>query len=684
MKAGCSTGACHGALAGQNGFRLSLRGYDDDGDYKSLTRHALSRRINPYQPEKSLILLKATNAIPHKGGERFKVGSPEYQILAEWIAQGTKGPSAADPRISHIELQPPKLTSKVGAEQQLKVVAHFTDGAQRDVTRFARFTSTDGSVLNVDDDGKFKVQSHGEASVTAWFLSKLTTTTITVPFDKPVDPAVFATSKKRNFIDELVIEKLRELNLPPSPSSSDAEFLRRVYLDTIGVLPRPEEARAFFDDASPNRRDKLIEQLLSRPEFVDYWSYKWSDLLLVSSKDLRAPAMWAYYNWVRDNVAANTPWDQFARKLVTARGDTLENGAANFYILHDDPTEISETLSVAMLGMAINCARCHNHPLEKWTNDQYFSMANLFGRVRSKNGSSDGEHIVFAAAQGDVIQPLTGRPQPPAPLDAKPISLEDPQDRREYFADWLVSRDNPYFSRAIVNRVWANYMGVGLVEKVDDMRLTNPASNEKLLNALAAYLADNQFDLKALMRLILQSETYQRSSRALPENARDGRMYSRYYPRRLMAEVLLDAYSQVAGAPTEFAGYGPARALQLPDSNVDSYFLKAFGRADRVQTCECERTADPSMAQALHIANGPSLNEKLARNDNRVAQLLAMKLTDEQLIDEAYLSSLTRYPRPEEKQTILALWKDSKDEKRQLVEDLLWSLLSSNEFLFNH
>jgi Protein of unknown function (DUF1553)/Protein of unknown function (DUF1549) len=453
------------------------------------------------------------------------------------------------------------------------------------------------------------------------------------------------------------------------------------------VLPTPEEVRQFLADASTDKRDKLIESLLERPEFVDYWSYKWSDLLLVSSRKLKPAGMWSYYNWVREQVAQNTPWDEFARKVVTATGSTLENGAANFYLLHDDPTTMSETASVALLGMSINCAKCHNHPMEKWTNDQYYGMANLFARVRTKNAPGEGNFIVFSAAEGDLVQPLTGKPQAPTPLDGKTAPIEKPGERRGHVADWLVSRENPYFSRAITNRVWANFMGVGLVEAVDDMRKTNPASNEKLLDALANHLADQKFDLKALMREILRSETYQRSSEVLPGNKADRRFYSRYYPKRLMAEVLLDALSQATGAPTQFKDYGPGtRAIQLPDSNVESYFLKAFGRPDRVITCECERTLMPSMAQSLHISNGDTINEKLRAKGNRVEKLLAEKAPDEKIVEEAYLAALSRFPTGEEKRQLVAALSEAKDPaaKREVVEDLFWSVLSTNAFLFNH
>jgi hypothetical protein len=680
-RAGCNSGACHGAAAGKNGFHLSLRGYDDEGDYWTLTRQALGRRINPADPGHSLMLLKPTTAVPHKGGERFKVNSPEYQILSEWIASGTLGPKPDDTRVQSIEVIPNHVTLKPKDPQQVLVLAHFSDGSERDVTHWAKFNATESSAATVDESGEVKCAGHGEGAITAWYLSKMAVATVTSPNEGQVPADSYAGA--RNVVDEIVLEKLKSLNLPTSPVASDAEFLRRAFIDTIGVLPTADEVRSFLTDSSSDKCDRLIESLLARPEFVDYWTYKWSDLLLVSSRKLNPQEMWSYYHWVRDRVASNTPWDQVARELVTATGSVRENGAANFYVLHADPTEVSETLSVSMLGMSIACAKCHNHPMEKWTNGQYYGMANLFARTRVKAGP-DGAPVVFTAAEGELNQPLTGKPQPPRPLDAPPVPGSY-ADRREYFADWLTSKNNPYFARAIVNRVWANFMGVGLVEKVDDMRVSNPPSNEKLLTTLAEYLVQNHYDLKQLMRLILQSQTYQRSSAVTGMNVGDTRFYSHHYPRRIMAEVLLDAMSQAAAAPTAFANY-PAgwRATQLPDSNIDSYFLKSFGRPDRILTCECERTSNPSMGQAMHIANGDTVNQKLEAKGNRITQLLDEKASNEKIVEDSYLWALSRFPTEAEKQQIVGVLKDAGDNKRQAIEDLYWGLLSSNEFLFDH
>jgi hypothetical protein len=685
-KFGCSAGACHGAAAGKNGFKLSLRGYDNQGDFIALTRHALGRRIIPQDPGRSLLLTKPTGSIPHKGGKRFEVESPEYRVISQWIAGGFPGPKDSDSKIERIEITPNHVNLLPGAKQQILVRAYFDNDKQEDVTRWAKYSSANESVVRVNEEGQVEVIGYGEGAITAWYLSRIATTTITAPFEEVAPDLDIADSKADNLIDLEVQKKLTQLNLPSSARSNDSQFLRRVYLDTLGILPTVKEARTFLEDNRPTKRSELIGQLLQRPEYVDYWSYKWSDLLLVQSKQLGTPAMWAYYRWIREQVARNTPWDEFARQVVTAQGSNLSNGAANFFVLHDDPMIMAETTTQAFLGMSINCAKCHNHPLEKWTNDQYFQMANLFARVRTKNGSANNESIIFTSFSGEVVQPLTGKPQPPTPLDGTPVAEDDTRDRRHHLANWLVAADNPYFSRAIANRVWANFMGVGLVENIDDLRVTNPASNEALLSRLGKYLADNDFDLKAMIRLILESDTYQRSSDPNGINKEDSRFYSRYYPRRLMAEVMLDAFSQITDVPTAFSGFPEGwRALQLPDSNIESYFLSSFGRADRAQTCVCERTDEPSVAQVLHIANGKTLNQKLSDPNNSIGASLDQKTPPLKIVENLYLAALSRFPSEPEKAGIESLLNETPSEEiRPALEDIYWAVLSSREFLFSH
>ena len=690
-KQGCNGGACHGARAGKNGFRLTLFGFDHDADHSYLTRQARGRRIVLGDPGRSLLLTKPTGILPHKGGVRLQRDSLEYRVLAEWIAGGAPPAHDDDPKIAHLEVLPQYSRQQVGAAQQLVVLAHFSDGHVEDVTQWAKYTSVNSSVAAVDGAGRVGISGSGEGAVTVWYLNRTQLAFLSVPFENEVPAAVFAESSRRNFIDEYILAKLASLQVPPSPRCDDATFIRRAFLDTIGILPTADEVERFLDDGAPDKRDRLIDSLLARSEFVDYWSYKWSDLLLVSGQRLRPEALKAYYGWIRARVADNTPWDELVRQVVTASGSTFENGAANFYALHQDPTEMSETVAQAFLGLSINCAKCHNHPLEKWTNDQYYGMANMFSRVRAKGWggdfrNGDGRRIVFSDTQGELLQPSKAQPQPPRPLDAASLSFEATADRREYLAEWLTSPENPYFGRAIANRLWANFFGVGLVEKVDDLRATNPASNEELLNAVADYLAQHNYDLKELMRAILRSAAYQRSSLPLAENRGDGRFYSRYYPRRLPAEVMLDALSQATRVPSEFKDFPKGtRALELPDTSVDSYFLSTFGRPDRLITCDCERSDEPSMTQVLHIYNGNTLNAKLESKSNRIDELLAAGMNDDQIVERAYLESLSRRPTDDEQRRLMEVLAEVVPaERRAVLEDLYWSILSSREFLFNH
>jgi len=705
-KATCNSGACHGALAGKGGFRLSLLGYDVEGDYQTITRGVRGRRVDLAQPAHSLLLTKPTAATKHKGGKLIDVKSREYRVLAEWIAAGTPGPKPEERRVRHIEVLPELSLLKKGDKQQLLVRAHYTDGRVEDVTAWAKFTSSNEVVASVDPkSGEVSIVGHGEGAVTAWFDSQIVLARLTSPFTHDLASAEYENAARRNVIDDKVLAQLQRLKLKPSPRSTDSEFLRRAYLDTIGVLPTPEESRTFLSSTEPDKRDKLIDTLLARPEFVDYWTYRWADMLMISGRLLRPEAVKSYYLWLRDRVAQNTPWDELARQLVTASGDSLTNGATNFFAVNQEPETMAENVSQTFLALSINCAKCHNHPLEKWTNDQYYAFANLFSRVRAKGWggdtrSGDGIRTLFVEPRGELLQPRTGKPQLPAPLDGDTLDPNDPGDRRYHLAKWLTAPENPYFTRTIANRVWAAFFGMGIVEPVDDLRASNPASNEPLLEALAETLVDNGYDLKALMRLILQSETYQRSSNTLPENAGDSRYFSRYYPRRLIAEVLHDAIAGITEVPAEFTAvklqdgseektaFYPkgTRALQLYDSAVASYFLKTFGRNDRDIACECERSIQPSMVQAMHLANGDTVNAKLAKPESRVTRLLKEVGTDEsKWVEEAFMLCLSREPTPVEKKHFQSMFAQAAPaDKRATLEDLFWALLTSREFLFQH
>ncbi len=694
-KMGCNQGACHGALAGKNGFKLTLRGYDPDADYDTLTRQAVGRRISLADPASSLLLKKATFGLPHGGGKRFGVESLEYRVLSEWIANGTPAPKDSDVDVAALEVFPRRSILEPGVEQQLVVRARYTDGRLEDVTRWVKFTSANEGVATVDDSGRLKTTGHGESAITLWYQNKVLYARVAVPYPNKVSSADYAKFQPAGFIDELMLDKWKSLKLIPSPRTTDAQFLRRVYLDAAGILPTPEEVEEFLADQSPDKRAKTVDKLLERDEFADYWAYKWSDLLLVSSRKLRPNAMWAFYNWIHDSVKVNKPWDQFARDIFTSSGSSRQNGALNYFVLHRDAIDLSENVTQAFLGQRLTCARCHNHPLEKWTQKQYYQFANLFARVGQKNGDAAGETVVFAKTSGDINHPRLLRPLEPAPLDGKSMALDSLEDRRRLFATWLTSPDNEYFAKNIVNRVWGNIMGRGLCHPIDDVRATNPASSEELFNALAKDFVSNGFNIKRLIRQILVSSTYQVSSEANATNQSDNIFYSKYIVKRLPGEVILDAMSQVTGIPASFAGY-PAgtRAMQLPDVRVQSQFLSVFGRPERIICDAGERTQDPSITQALHVINGDTLNKKLSDPNGYIALFQKIGLSEPRVLDQLSLAAYGRYPAAEEKQTILgALAKArvagvtqeaAKDSKRQALEDMVWAMLTSKEFLFNH
>lgn len=697
-KVGCNSGPCHGALAGKNGFKLTLRGYDPEADYFTLTRQALARRTERLEPAKSLILLKPTLTIPHGGGRRFPVGSPEYKIMSGWIAEGMPAPKDTDARVEELEVLPREISLRPGAEQQILVRAHYSDGSAKDVTRWAKFSSGDMSVATVDDLGRVKMAGYGEAPVTVWYQSRVSFARLSVPFPVAIDPAVFKNAPRNNTIDDLVLKKLQFLHIPPSRPATDAEFIRRAYLDAAGILPTPAETEKFLADPSPDKRSRLVAELTARPEFVDYWTYKWSDLLLVSSKNLSPDQMWSFYDWIRESVQQNKPWDRFVYEIVTATGNSRQNGPANYFVIEHDPIQISENMTKAFLGTSITCAHCHNHPLEKWTQKDYFAMANLFARVRLKTGGFNrgglDDATVYSSPSGDLIFPRLGRPLAPQPLDAAALSLDSPEDRRVYFAQWLTSPKNRYFAKALVNRVWKNFMGRGLVEAVDDLRETNPPSNEDLFNALTDDFIAHNFDVRTLIRTVMNSATYQTAAEPLKDNLQDEKYYSHYIIRRLPAEVMLDAISQVLQAPTQFDGY-PAgtRALQLPDTQVNSYFLTVFGRPPREQTSAAERQSEPSITQALHVINGETLNDKLRAPGGSVEMLSKLGMPDERAVDYLFLAAFCRHPSAAETKEMVADLQNAEAQRlasgnanphRAALGDFAWALVTSKEFMFDH
>lgn len=687
-KASCNSGSCHGANAGRGGFHLSLLGYDPLSDYDSLTRFIGARRISPAQPDNSLILRKATARMAHGGGMRFSPDSTEYRTLRTWIVNGAIAPKDAEPKVKSLVVSPGSRSIALGQTQCYRVEAVYNDGTKRDVTSRTLFSSGDGSVLSVTPDGMAKVVGPGEGAVVIRYNGVFTVARLSSPFGRPLRQSTESTT----LIDRLVNERLAALGLPASPNCSDGEFIRRATLDVIGSLPTTQAVQSFLQDVTPNKREKLIEMLLASPGYVDFWTLKWGDLLRSSKHSLREKGITAFYTWIRDSVATNKPWDKFVREMLTAEGSTYQNGPVNFLRAGTEPESqpilpaqmLGETTAQLFLGVRLQCAQCHNHPFEKWTQVQYYQLASFFGRLDAKNGKELDEKVVFDNSTGEVRHPRTGEAVHPTPLDGAPVPADFKGDRRKALTDWMTAPDNPFFANVIVNRIWKHYMGRGLVEPVDDFRVTNPATNPPLLNHLASSLRTGKYDLKRLMREIMLSDTYQRSSRTLPNNAADNRYFSHFLVKRLTAEQMLDALNDVTGSQEKFEGY-PAgtRAVQLSDTSIASFFLDAFGRPLRQTTCECERSSDTGVTQALHLMNSATVQDKLGAPKGRLATLAQSKRELVELLEELYLSTLSRLPTSEEAVRATE-WLGRTTNRQQALEDLTWAILNSKEFLFNH
>lgn len=712
-KSGCNMGACHGAGAGKGGLKLSLLGYDPDADYEVITRGAGARRVAPAQPENSLLLRKPAFTVFHKGGQRFRVGSPEYRLLRDWIAAGMPGPTPKDLRVVSIAAVPLTRTLTPGQTQRITVWAKYNDGTRRDATGQTIFTASDESVASVGPNGEAKVNGAGEGAIVLRYQSVVATATLTSPYAPPISRPAAAYAKS-GLIDRHAGRKLDSLGLPQSPDCTDADFLRRAYLDVIGLLPTPQEARTFLASSDPRKREKLVDSLLARPEYVDYWTLRWADILRCSRKSLGDKGMASLYTWIRTSVAENKPWNRFAQELLLAQGSTFSNGATNYFRTATSPNTLAETTSQVFLGVRIECAKCHNHPYERWTQNQYYQMAAFFARVGSKTGDRKDEPVVILSNSGEVRHPKTGKEVAACALDGVPLKPDFTGDRREVLADWLTSPQNPFFAHEAVNRLWKHFLGRGLVEPVDDLRATNPASNPALFDALSDDFAKNGYDLKRLMRSILLSQIYQRSPIPSKGNERDTKYYSHYAFKRIDAEPLLDAIAAATGAPDKFEGFPVGlRATQLPDTGVGSYFLDLFGRPARNVACECERSADPNLGQILHLMNDTAINARIGSKSGRIAGLLSTKSDPKRITDELYLATYSRFPTPSERQQATAAitasvpaaptvwvnpwksapaleWKDAKapppppKTRQEAAEDILWALLNSKEFVFNH
>lgn len=687
--AGCNAGACHGKARGQNGFALSLLGFDPDFDFDSIVQQARGRRVFPAAADNSLLLLKATGYLPHGGGERIAAATPEYEIVRRWIAAGAPRAGAEHPTLVDIHIAPDERVLRGSEQQQLMVTAQYSDGSTRDVTRFTNFESNESAVVAVDRLGLVTAgELPGEASIMARYMGRIATWNTAIPLPGAVDDSYYGALPRHNFIDELVWDKLQELHITPSQPASDSQLLRRMYLDIIGRLPKPDEARAYLADTSPHKRGDLIESLLARPEYADYWANKWVDLLRPNPYRVGIKATRSLDAWVREAFRDNRPYDQFVRGLVTAQGSTWHNGAVTMFRDRRTPDEITTMVSQLFLGTRLECAKCHQHPFEVWGQTDFYSLAAYFARVGYKGTGlsppiSGGEEIVFTAANGDVRHPLTGEILAPRPLYGTAREVQPDDDPREVLMEWMLSDGKFAFARVAVNRVWADLMARGLVEPVDDLRATNPPSNAALLDALAQDFIDGGYDLKSLLRTITASYVYGLSSLPNEQNISDTLNYSRHYRQRLRAEVLLDAIGDVAEAPQTLSAMpAGARAVELWTHRIDSLFLDAFGRPDPNQDPPCERTTDTTVVQALHLMNSPQLHSQIAHDTGRAARLASSDLEPGQIVDELYLAAYARYPDASERENAVALYQAEGVDRRAATEDLLWALVNTPEFVF--
>jgi len=685
MKAGCNAGACHGSSRGKDGFHLSLFGYDPDGDYTRLTRQQIGRRVNLALPEESLLLEKSLGVVNHTGGERFKKDSELYRTLLQWIELGAPKDASDVAQVTSLEVLPHSAVLEgSNATQRLTVRANYSDGTDRDVTSLAVFISNNEPSARVSESGVITAGQRGEAFVMARFDTfTVGSQIIVVPkdstFEYPND------IPRRNYIDDLVDAKLKKLRIAPSPLCDDATFLRRATLDITGTLPATEDLRKFLDDSSPAKRDHAIEALLNRKEFADLWVMKFAELLQIRSRQeqFSSKAALAYYHWLRDQMLANVPIDQIVKQLLTASGSTLLNPSANYYQVSTDTLKIAENTAQIFMGMRIQCAQCHNHPFDRWTMNDYYAFANFFPQVGRKQGEDPREYIVFDRGEGDVKHLVTGKPLPPKFLGASQPEIAKAESRREVLASWLASPENPYFAKNLANIVWAHFLGRGIIDPVDDVRISNPASNPELLDALGAKFTEYKYDFKKLVRDICSSRTYQLSTRANESNALDDRNFSHAAIRRIRAEVLLDCLSQVTETKDKFTGLPRgARAVEIADGNTSTFFLTTFGRARRESVCSCEVSTDPNLSQALHLLNGATVEGKI--NDGAVVKkLLKSGKKPAEIVDDLYLRCFARKPTADESGKLLSFLKDDKKDE-QVLNDVFWALLNSKEFIFNH
>ncbi|MEO2089775.1 MAG: DUF1549 and DUF1553 domain-containing protein, partial [Gemmataceae bacterium] len=669
-KLGCNSGGCHGKQAGQNGFRLSLLGFAPELDYATLVKESRGRRLLPAAPDDSLFLLKATGTSPHGGGKKMEPGSDEYKVVRRWIAAGMPYGDEKDPTVSKITVFPDARVMTRQAKQQIAVYAHYTDDTVEDITRRAQFESNDQEVATADGNGLVHtLNMSGQAAVMARYQGKVAVFRATVPLGVKTPDWAF---EPKTVVDAHTAAKWRELGLVPSEVCSDEVFVRRIHLDLCGTLPTPKQVTDFLADKTTDKRDRLIDRLLDSPEYAYYFANKWADILRVKRRgeQQRAAGTFAFHTWIREGIAADMPYSEFVRHILGATGDEAKNPPTVWYKELDKPEQFVDDTAQVFLGQRLACAQCHHHPYEKWSQDDYWGLAAFFGRVARKdvpvpaanpNDNNPRRQVVIVRNSGSVTNKRTNKPAVMKPLDGEPVDVPTDDDPRHTLADWMTDPNNPYFAKAVANRYWAHFLGRGIVDPLDDMRVTNPPSNPALLDALAATLVESKFSLKALVKMIVKSRTYQLSSTPNEFNRSDKQAYARYYPKRLQAEVLLDAVNQVTDSPAGFNGVpkdrnGLKRALQLPDESFSSYFLDVFGRPQRISACECERVSEANLAQALHLLNSDEVQNKVTFGNGRIAQLTKPedKRPDREKVEELFLWAFGRKPTAKDLEVSLA------------------------------
>jgi hypothetical protein len=690
-KAGCNLGACHAKASGQGGMKLSVFAFDPKSDYLELVKDARGRRVFPALPGESLILKKPTVSVQHEGGQRFETGSPQFNTIAEWIRQGAPYEVPGEPLLTGIEVSPAEHQYSKDGSQQLKIFARFNNGSTRDVTALADFASNDKPVATVGETGLVHAGSDsGEAVIIARYLGHVAISRVNIPTDKLLPDAAYAKLPMRNEIDRLVYARLKKLGFLPADECTDAEFLRRASLDATGRLPTVGETRAFLDSKDPQKRIKWIAHLLDDPAWADHWAVKWGDLIRPNPSRVGVKPVLLLDDWIRQKFRANTPWDQFVSELLTAQGGTHQYGPVAVWRDKRDPADAATFVGQVFLGVRLECAKCHHHPNEKWDQADYYQMAAFFTAMKRKgqgiSAPISGEpEFIWTGGSGGIAHPVTNASLKPRPPAAAEIPIADNQDPRAVLAGWITRPDNPYFAKALVNRVWASFFGRGIVDPVDDFRASNPPSNEPLLDWLAKDFIAHKFDLKHLMRTIMQSRVYQLGGLPNDTNKSDIKNCSRSYRRRLPAEVLLDAVCGVTETSEAFGGLSQgATARQTWNVKLESEFMDAFGRPNSSAECPCERDAKPSVVQALHLMNSSKLQTKLNSDSGRVARLAKSTMTPEQIVEELYLAAFSRRPEAEELGIATRLIASAGDRRRAAIEDLLWALLNSAEFVFNH